>query len=67
MVGRLCCSNVSAREEPTEIEALSGEVLLNILELASRHEGHSMMRGTLPLVCKRWKDAIYGTKGDLRQ
>ena len=66
MVGLLCCSSVSARKEPTEIEALSDEVLLNILEQASKIGGHSMMRGTLPLVCKRWKDAIYGAKGDLR-
>ncbi len=66
MVGRLCCSSVSARKEPIDIEALSDEVLLNILEQASKYEGHAMMRGTFPLVCKRWKDAIYGTKGDLR-
>ena len=67
MVGRLCCSNLSARKEPTHIEALSDEVLLNILEQASKREGHSMMRGTLPLVCKRWKGTIYDAKGDLRQ
>lgn len=50
MVGRLCCSSVSARKEPIDIEALSDEVLLNILEQASKYEGHAMMRGTFPLV-----------------
>ena len=52
--------------KPTEIDALSDEILLNILEQASKGEGHHLLRVTLPVVCKRWQNAIYGAKGDVK-
>ena len=45
------------------METLSDDILLNILEQASKERGHHVLRETFPLVCKRWRNAIYGAKG----
>ena len=63
MEGALSCSQLSAGEEAVGIDALSDEVLLTILEQASRGKGHFVLRIELPLVRKRWRDAIYSAKG----
>ena len=44
------------------MEALSDDILLNILEQASKGRGHYVLRAILPLVCKRWRNAIGGAK-----
>ena len=47
------------------MEALSDDILISVFEHASRGQGHHMMRAVLPMVCRRWKDAIYCSKGRL--
>ena len=66
MDGALSCNQLSAGEEPADIDALSDEVLLTILEQASRGKGHFMLRIVLPLVCTRWNRAIYSAKGTIK-
>ena len=64
MEGALSCGKLPARKKPADIDALSDKILLIILEQASAGQGHNVMRATLPLVCKRWSNAIYGAKGN---
>ena len=59
-------SQLATSQEGTAIEALSNEILLNVLEQASKAYGYNMMRTLLPLVCKRWRDAFYTAKGAVR-
>ncbi|CAL5222866.1 g5292 [Coccomyxa viridis] len=63
MEGVSSCSKLSSRRKPAEIEALSDDVLLNIFEQASSVNGYHVLRALIPLVCKRWRSAIYGAKG----
>ena len=46
------------------MESLGNDIFLSILEQASEGQGHYAMREVLPLICKRWKDTIYGAKGE---
>ncbi len=65
----LSCGNSSAGQEPTqagdEMDALNDEVLLRIIEKSSMWDDHYSMRAVYPLVCKRWRDALYSAKGDV--
>ena len=66
MEGALSCGKLPARKKPTEIDALSDEILLIILEQANKRQGHIVLRATLPLVCERWREATYGAKGNVK-
>ena len=66
MEGALSCDKLPARKKPTEIDALSDEIFLIILEQASQGEAHNALRVTLPLVCKQFRDAYYGAKGNVK-
>ena len=56
------CSHLPSKI--AHVEVLSNEVLVRIFEQASNGNGHYRMRAVLPLVCKRWRDAVNGAKGD---
>ncbi len=53
------------RFERNEIDALSDEVLVKILETSESYD-HHRLRAELPLVCKRWRDAIYSAQGEVQ-
>ena len=58
------CSHLPSKI--AHVEVLSNEVLVRIFEQASNGNGHHTMRAVLPLVCKRWRDAVNGAKGDVK-
>ena len=58
-------SKLLARNKPATIHALSYDVLLDILEMATTWTGHYSIRAVMPLVCKRWRDAINSAKGNI--
>ena len=60
---RPSCSYLHTGIDFTDMEALSNDTLLSILEQASQGEGHHMMRAVLPLVCKRWKHTVFSARG----
>ena len=48
------------------IDALSDDVLLRIFDEFGKERPREV-RCTVPLVCKRWRDALYSAKGDVKQ
>ena len=50
----------------TNIDALGNDVLLKIFDKFEKERAREV-RCRVPLVCKRWRDAIYGAKGDVAQ
>ena len=47
-----------------DMDVLSNDVLLTIFDKFGRERAREVMC-TVPLVCKRWRDALYGAKGDV--
>ena len=66
MEGRLSCSGLSARYGLNEIDSLSDEILVKILEKSCTKGVHYRFRAILPSVCKRWRDAMYRAKGECK-
>ena len=47
-----------------DMDVLSNDVLLTIFDKFGRERAREV-RCTVSLVCKRWRDALYGAKGDV--